>query len=200
MMKHLGLLGSLTRGWGTAPCSVCFVLRRLRTRFVKSRSTFWAVLALVSRNSQPNSLASCIPSSRVTSRSSCLSALLPTSMNIGFWRLTLNMDCRKTSRRSNVARDAMEYTRMKPWPSLWVSRLEGLPQNIRRPRPTEPTDRVMSRTPLSVMIRRYDKASLNKRKATNPPCPAVSITSTKHIRLSTTSCFRYASSIVGSYV
>ncbi len=81
MMEHLGLLGSLTRGWGTAapPCSVCFVLRRLRTRFVKSRSTFCAVLALVSRNSQPNSLASCTPSSRVTSRSSCLSALLPTS-------------------------------------------------------------------------------------------------------------------------
>jgi len=118
MMEHLGLLGSLIRGWGTAPpCSVCFVLRRLRTRFVKSRSTFWAVLALVSRNSQPNSLASCIPSSRVTSRSSCLSALLPTSMNIGFWRLTLNMDCRKTSRRSKVAREAIEYTRINPWPS-----------------------------------------------------------------------------------
>lgn len=114
MMEHLGLLGSLIRGWGTAPCSTCFVLRRLRTRFVKSRSTFWAVLALVSRNSQPNSLASCIPSSRVTSRSSCLSALFPTSMNIGFWRLTLNMDCRKTSRRSKVAREAMEYTRINP--------------------------------------------------------------------------------------
>jgi hypothetical protein len=115
MMEHLGLLGSLTRGWGTgAPCSVCFVLRRLRTRFVKSRSTFWAVLALVSRNSQPNSLAICIPSSRVTSRSSCLSALLPTSMNIGFWRLTLSMDCRKTSRRSKVAREAIEYTRINP--------------------------------------------------------------------------------------
>jgi hypothetical protein len=85
--------------------------------------------------------------------------LLPTSMNIGFWRLTLNMDCRKTSRRSNVARDAMEYTRMNPWPSLWVSHSEGLPRNIRWPRPTEPTDRVMSRTPLSAMIRMYDKAS-----------------------------------------
>ena len=134
MMKHLGLLCSLTRGWGIAPCSACFVLRRLRTRFVKSRSTFWAVFALVSRNSQPNSLASCIPSSRVTSRSSCLSALLQTSMNIGFLRLTLNMDCRKTSKRSNVALEAMEYTRMNPWPSLWASRSEGLPRNIRRPK------------------------------------------------------------------
>lgn len=118
MIKHLGLLGSLIRGWGTAPCSASFVLRRLRTRFVKSRSTFWAVLALVSRNSHPNSFASCTPSSRVTSRSSCLSALLPTSTNIGFWRLTLNMDCRKTSSRSNVAREAIEYTRMNPCPSL----------------------------------------------------------------------------------
>ena len=126
MMKHLGLLGSLTRGWGTVPCSASFVLRRLRTRFVKSRSTFWAVLALVSRKSQPNSFASCIPSSRVTSRSSCLSALLPTSTNIGFWRLTLNMDCRKTSSRSNVAREAIEYTRMNPCPSLQASHLEGL--------------------------------------------------------------------------
>jgi hypothetical protein len=44
--------------------------------------------------------------------------LLPTSTNIGFWRLTLNMDCRKTSSRSNVAREAIEYTRMNPCPSL----------------------------------------------------------------------------------
>jgi len=162
MMEHLGLLGSLTRGWGTAapPCSVCFVLRRLRTRFVKSRSTFCAVLALVSRNSQPNSLASCIPSSRVTSRSSCLSALLPTSMNIGFWRLTLSMDCRKTSRRSKVAREAIEYTRINPWPSLLGESLRGASGRTKdEPRRTEPTDRVMLRTPLRVMTRRYDKAS-----------------------------------------
>jgi len=117
MIRHFGLFDSLTRGRGTAPCSANFVLRRLRTRLVKSRSTFWAVLALVSRNSQPNSFASCMPSSRVTSRSVCLSALLPTSINIGFWRLTLNMDCRKTSRRSNVAREAIEYTRINPCPS-----------------------------------------------------------------------------------
>jgi len=160
MIKHLGLLGSLTRGWGAAPCSASFVLRRLRTRFVKSRSTFWSILALVSRNSQPNSFASCMPSSRVTSRSSCLSALLPTSTNIGFWRLTLNMDCRKTSSRSNVAREAIEYTRMNPCPSLWTSHLERLRQNKRRwLRLTEPTDRVMLRTPLNVIVEMYDKAS-----------------------------------------
>ncbi len=117
MIIHLDFFGSFRVGTD-APCSASFVLRRLRTRLVKSRSTFRAVLALVSRKSQPNSLASCIPSSRVTSRSSCLSALFPTSMNIGFWRLTLSIDCRKTSKRSNVARDAIEYTRMKPCPSL----------------------------------------------------------------------------------
>jgi len=116
MIRHFGLFDSF-RGTVTTPCSANLVLRRLRTRLVKSRSTFWAVLALVSRNSQPNSFASCIPSSRLTSRSSCLSALLPTSINIGFWRLTLNMDCRKTSRRSNVAREAIEYTRINPCPS-----------------------------------------------------------------------------------
>ncbi len=118
MTIHLDGFTRSFRGGIGAPCSASFVLRRLRTRFVKSRSTFRAVLALVSRNSQPNSLASCIPSSRVTSRSSCLSALFPTSMNIGFWRLTLSIDCRKTSKRSNVAREAIEYTRMKPCPSL----------------------------------------------------------------------------------
>jgi hypothetical protein len=37
-----------------------------------------------------------------------LSHLLPTSMKIGFWRLTLSIDCLKTSSRSNVDRDAME--------------------------------------------------------------------------------------------
>lgn len=39
----------------------------------------------------------------------------------------------------------------------------------------------------------------NSERLTPPsPCPAVSMTSTKHILLSTTNCFRYASSIVGS--
>lgn len=100
------------------PCSCCFVDRSSRTRFMKRRSTLCAVFADVSRNSQPNDRASAAPSSRETSLSYCLSHLFPTSMKTGFCRLTFSMACRKTSSRSNVARDAIEYTRIKPWPSL----------------------------------------------------------------------------------
>ena len=100
------------------PCSCAFVFRSSRTRFMKRRSTLCAVFADVSRKSQPNDRASAAPSSLETSRSYCLSHLLPTSMKTGFCRLTFNMACRKTSSRSNVARDAIEYTRINPWPSL----------------------------------------------------------------------------------
>jgi len=77
-------------------------------------------------NSQPNCRASAAPSSFDTSRSKALSALFPTSMIIGsplFARLT---DWRKTSSRSKVDRDAIEYTSINPWPSLGnASRLLG---------------------------------------------------------------------------
>ena len=105
-------------GGGGAPGSIFLVCRRDRTRFIKSRSTFWAVLADVSRNSQPNWRAKAAPSSLETSLSYVLSHLLPTSMNIGSPRLTLRIDWRNISSRSKVDREAIEYTRMKPWPSL----------------------------------------------------------------------------------
>lgn len=73
------------------PCSACFVWRRRRTRVVKRRSTFCAVFAEVSRKSQPNCRDIAAPSSRETSRSNCLSHLLPTSMKTGFWRLTFSI-------------------------------------------------------------------------------------------------------------
>lgn len=121
---HLGLLPSLG---GLSPCLVLgppasrrFVCRSARTKLVKRSSTLYAVLADVSINSHPNVRASAMPSSRDTSRSYVLSHLLPTSMKIGFCRLTLSIDCRNTSRRSKVDREAIEYTRMKPCPSLWL--------------------------------------------------------------------------------
>ena len=94
--------------------SCCLVARRARTRFMKSRSTLCEVFADVSRNSQPNERASAAPSSRETSRSYVLSHLLPTSTKIGRLRFTRNINCRNTSSRSNVARDAIEYTRINP--------------------------------------------------------------------------------------
>ncbi len=100
------------------PCSACFVCRSSRTSVVNSFSTFCDVLADVSRKSQPKLRASWEPSSLDTSRSNCLSLLLPTSIKTGFCRFTFSMAWRKTSNRSNVARDAMEYTRMNPCPSL----------------------------------------------------------------------------------
>ena len=106
-LRFFSFSGERTMGPGT-PCSCCFVERSSRTRFMKSCSTLCAVFADVSRNWQPNDRASAAPSSLETSRSYCLSHLLPTSMKTGFCRLTFNMACRKTSSRSNVALDAME--------------------------------------------------------------------------------------------
>ena len=114
--RDLPWRGSFT-GMGT-PASMFFVCRNARTRFMKRRSTFWAVLAEVSMNSQPNCRARAAPSSLETSRSYVLSHLLPTSMNIGSPLLTRRMDWRKVSNRSKVDLDAIEYTKMKPCPSL----------------------------------------------------------------------------------
>ena len=123
MIHFFGLLGpSGGRAGPAVPCSCCFVCRSNRTSVVKRRSTFIAVFADVSRNSQPKFLASCAPSSLDTSRSYCLSHLLPTSINTGFCRFTFIIACRKTSNRSKVAREAIEYTRMKPCPSLLETR------------------------------------------------------------------------------
>lgn len=109
---------SAGRAGPETPCSCCFVCRSNRTRVMNRRSTFIAVFADVSRNSHPKLRASCAPSSLDTSRSYCLSHLLPTSINTGFCRFTFIIAWRKTSNRSKVAREAMEYTRMKPCPSL----------------------------------------------------------------------------------
>ena len=99
---------SFFAGGGGVPGSIFLVCRRERTRFMKSRSTFWAVLAEVSRNSQPNCRAKAAPSSLETSRSYVLSHLLPTSMNMGSPRLTLRIDWRNISSRSKVDREAIE--------------------------------------------------------------------------------------------
>jgi hypothetical protein len=121
-IKHFDFFGFFTSsgrsGLGTTPASVCRVLRNARTRLVKSSSTLCAVLAEVSIKEQPKDRASATPSSFDTSLSYVLSHLLPTSINIGFCLFTRNIDCRKTSSRSNVDREAIEYTRMNPCPSL----------------------------------------------------------------------------------
>jgi len=104
-------------GLGTAPASVCRVLRSARTRLVKSNSTLCAVLAEVSIKEHPNDRASATPSSFETSLSYVLSHLLPTSIKMGFCLFTRSIDCRKTSNLSNVDRDAIEYTRINPCPS-----------------------------------------------------------------------------------
>ena len=72
------------------------------------RFTFSEVLAEVSMNSQPKFRASALPSSFETSLSYDLSALLPTSMKIGFCLFTRIIDWRKFSSRSNVDREAIE--------------------------------------------------------------------------------------------
>ena len=101
-----------------APGFMLWVCRKERMRFMKRRSTFSAVLADVSMNPHPNWCANAAPSSFDTSRSYALSHLLPTSMKIGSPRLTRRIDWRKISRRANVVLEAIEYTSMKPWPSL----------------------------------------------------------------------------------
>lgn len=121
IMKHFffGFLSSSGRcGPGTLPASVCLVARKARTKLVKRSSTLCAVFAEVSKNAQPKDRARACPSSLDTSLSYVLSHLFPTSIKIGFCLFTRSMDCRKTSSRSNVDRDAIEYTRMNPWPSL----------------------------------------------------------------------------------
>jgi hypothetical protein len=105
-------------GLSTTPASVCCVLRSARTRLVKSSSTLCAVLADVSMKEQPKDRASATPSSLGTSLSRVLSHWFPTSRKTGFCLFTRSMDWRKTSSRLNVDRDAMEYTRMNPCPSL----------------------------------------------------------------------------------
>jgi len=113
-----GFAGRAAAAAGPPPGTGSLLVRSNRTRLVNNRSTFWEVFADVSRKSHSKLCASLIPSSLETSRSYCLSHLLPTSMNIGFVLLTLIIACRKTSSRSKVARDAIEYTRIKPCPSL----------------------------------------------------------------------------------
>lgn len=102
----------------TTGLSCCLVARNARTRFINSRSTLCDVFADVSKNSQPNDRANAAPSSLDTSRSYVLSHLFPTSTKMGLLRFTRSISCRNTSSRSNVDRDAIEYTRMNPWPSL----------------------------------------------------------------------------------
>lgn len=100
------------------PASILRVCLSARTRSMNSLSRFCAVFAEVSRNSQPNCRARAASSSFATSRSYVLSHLLPASMKMGFPRFARRINWQKTSRPSNVDRYAMEYTRMKPWPSL----------------------------------------------------------------------------------
>src|SRR5258706_10592148 len=87
-------VGGAGSAWGKPAAKLCesLCMRRVRTRLVKRRSTFCAVLALVSRNSHPNLRASAAPSSRDTSRSYALSHLFPTSIKTGSERLTRNID------------------------------------------------------------------------------------------------------------
>ena len=149
---------STGRAGPAVPCSCCFVCRSKRTSVVNRRSTFIAVFADVSRNSHPKFRANCAPSSLDTSRSYCLSHLLPTSIKTGFCRFTFIIACRKTSNRSKVAREAMEYTRMKPCPSLYERSKDGV-SGVRHGAMTEsrirtgPIDPAMSRTPLYIMFR-----------------------------------------------
>ena len=104
-----GLLGEL---------SGSFVARKHLIKCVKTLSTLSAVFAEASMKSHPSRRAMLNPSSRDTWRS-FLSTMLPTSMNIGLCRFARIMAEWNVSRRSNVWRDATEYTKMKPWPSLF---------------------------------------------------------------------------------
>ena len=110
MTQSHGLL-SFFAGW-RGSCFVfvslvCWVCRNERTIFMKSRSTFWDVLAEVSKKSQPYWRAKCAPSALETSRSRVLSHWLPTSMNMGLPLLTLRTDWRKFS---ILSKDALEST------------------------------------------------------------------------------------------
>lgn len=119
MTTHFDFFGPFLVGaFDTPGSATTLVARNERTRFMKRRSTFCAVFAEVSIKSHPNCRARAAPSSLETSLSKVLSHLLPTSINIGSPRLTRFIDCRNISRRSNVDREAIEYTRMNPWPSL----------------------------------------------------------------------------------
>ena len=103
IITHLWFFFSIFAGG-----SLFLVCRRDRTRFMKSSSTFWELLADVSRNSQPNWQAKSAPSPDETSRSDVLSHLLPTSINMGSPCLTLHVDWWKNSSLSNVNREAIE--------------------------------------------------------------------------------------------
>jgi len=93
-------------------------------------------------NEHPKDRASATPSSFDTSLSYVLSHLLPTSMKIGFCLFTRSIDCRKTSSLSNVDRDAIEYTRINPCPSLWKKMSTDHPhQKVRiRTGPIDPAE------------------------------------------------------------
>ena len=132
------------------PTSMLFVCRSARTRFVKTRSTFSDVFADVSMNSHPNCRASAAPSSLLTSRSWTLSHLFPTSIKIGSPLLTLLIDCLKPSSRLKVARDAIEYTRIKPWPSLKIVQGVTILTQIRPL--TGPTDHAAWHIPLTQIL------------------------------------------------
>ena len=119
MTTHFDFFGPFLVGALDAPNSATTLgARNERTRFMKRLSTLCAVLAEVSIKSHPNCRARAAPSFLETSLSKVLSHLLPTSINIGWPRLTRIIDLRNISRRSNVDREAIEYTRMNPWPSL----------------------------------------------------------------------------------
>lgn len=111
--------GTTTGGVGATGIGSGRVDLKDLTKLVKSLSTFCAVFADVSRNSQPNWLAIACPSSLVTWRSRPLSHLFPTRIKIGLLRFTRSISCLKTSKRSNEARAVIEYTSMNPCPSLW---------------------------------------------------------------------------------
>ena len=120
MTTHLDFefnIFSFLAGAGSPGCLLCVCLNK-RTRFMKRRSMFCAVLADVSMNSHPSWCARAAPSSLETSRSTALSHLFPMSMKVGSPHLTLRIDWWKCRRRSNVDLEVTEYTRIKPCPSL----------------------------------------------------------------------------------
>ena len=94
------------------------IFRNTRITLANVCSTFSAIFAEVSINSQLNCQASIMPSSFDTSRSLTLSHLFPTTMRIGSAPFTHLIDWWKNSIWSKVDRDAIEYTNMSLWPYL----------------------------------------------------------------------------------
>ena len=172
-----------------APRSLMWVCCEEWMKFMKRRSTFCAVLADVSMNSHLNWRANAAPSSFGTSHSWVMSHLLPMSMKMGFPRLSLHIDWQRILRRLNVDFEAIEYTRMNPCSVLnkmacmsksWIWQSMRLVLTVT-------VDHARSVHVPLWLIHEDRRVEIT---ISDIPWPPVSITSTKHIWLSTTSCFR----------